>query len=54
MSPTQLTSLRCWLGQPRLPQGEFSGMVTAPVQSTLIGAGNDFVGHTEFLAQRLG
>ncbi len=35
--------------------GEFSGMVTAPVQkSTLIEAGNDFVGHTEFLAQRAG
>ena len=34
---------------------EFSGMVTAPVQkSTLIEAGNDFVGHTEFLAQRAG
>ena len=35
--------------------GTFSGMVTAPVQkSTLIDAGNDFVGHTEFLAQRAG
>jgi len=35
--------------------GMFSGMVTAPVQkSTLIEAGNDFVGHTEFLAQRAG
>jgi len=35
--------------------GAFSGMVTAPVQkSTLIEAGNDFVGHTEFLAQRAG
>ena len=35
--------------------GEFSSMVTAPVQkSTLIEAGNDFVGHTEFLAQRVG
>jgi 4-hydroxythreonine-4-phosphate dehydrogenase len=35
--------------------GVFSGMVTAPVQkSTLIEAGNDFVGHTEFLAQRAG
>tara|TARA_Y100001960_G_scaffold323760_1_gene402755 strand:- start:2207 stop:3178 length:972 start_codon:yes stop_codon:yes gene_type:complete len=35
--------------------GEFSGMVTAPVQkSTLIEAGNNFVGHTEFLAQRAG
>ena len=35
--------------------GEFSSMVTAPVQkSTLIEAGNDFVGHTEFLAQRAG
>ncbi len=35
--------------------GTFSGMVTAPVQkSTLIEAGNDFVGHTEFLAQRAG
>jgi len=34
-------------------RGAFSGMVTAPVQkSTLIEAGNDFVGHTEFLAQR--
>ena len=36
-------------------KGTFSGMVTAPVQkSTLIEAGNDFVGHTEFLAQRAG
>jgi len=35
--------------------GTFSGMVTAPVQkSALIDAGNDFVGHTEFLAQRAG
>jgi len=35
--------------------GAFSGMVTAPVQkSTLIEAGNDFVGHTEFLARRAG
>ena len=35
--------------------GTFSGMVTAPVQkSALIEAGNDFVGHTEFLAQRAG
>ena len=35
--------------------GEFSGMVTAPVQkSTLIEAGNAFVGHTEFLAERAG
>ena len=35
--------------------GTFSGLVTAPVQkSTLIEAGNDFVGHTEFLAQRAG
>ena len=35
--------------------GAFSGLVTAPVQkSTLIEAGNDFVGHTEFLAQRAG
>ena len=35
--------------------GIFFGMVTAPVQkSTLIEAGNDFVGHTEFLAQRAG
>jgi len=35
--------------------GMFSGMVTAPVQkSTLIEAGNDFVGHTEFLAHRAG
>lgn len=35
--------------------GAFSGMVTAPVQkSTLIEAGNNFVGHTEFLAQRAG
>ena len=35
--------------------GEFAAMVTAPVQkSTLIEAGNDFVGHTEFLAQRAG
>jgi len=35
--------------------GMFSGMVTAPVQkSTLIEAGNDFVGHTEFLAQQAG
>ena len=35
--------------------GEFAAMVTAPVQkSTLIEAGNNFVGHTEFLAQRSG
>ena len=35
--------------------GTFSGLVTAPVQkSILIEAGNDFVGHTEFLAQRAG
>ena len=35
--------------------GEFGGMVTAPVQkSTLIEAGNKFVGHTEFLAERAG
>ena len=35
--------------------GAFSGLVTAPVQkSTLIEAGNDFVGHTEFLAQHAG
>ena len=35
--------------------GAFSGLVTAPVQkSILIEAGNDFVGHTEFLAQRAG
>lgn len=35
--------------------GEFAAMVTAPVQkSTLIEAGNAFVGHTEFLAERAG
>ena len=35
--------------------GEFAAMVTAPVQkSTLIEAGNVFVGHTEFLAERAG
>jgi len=35
--------------------GEFSALVTAPVQkSTLIEAGNAFVGHTEFFAERAG
>ena len=35
--------------------GEFAAMVTAPVQkSTLIEAGNAFMGHTEFLAERAG
>jgi 4-hydroxythreonine-4-phosphate dehydrogenase len=33
--------------------GEFAAMVTAPVQkSTLMDAGYDFTGHTEYLAQR--
>ena len=36
-------------------KGEFAGVVTGPVQkSTLIEAGNDFIGHTEFLAARAG
>ena len=35
--------------------GEFAAMVTAPVQkSTLIEAGYDFTGHTEYLAARTG
>jgi 4-hydroxythreonine-4-phosphate dehydrogenase len=35
--------------------GEFAAMVTAPVQkSTLIEAGFDFTGHTEYLAARTG
>jgi 4-hydroxythreonine-4-phosphate dehydrogenase len=35
--------------------GEFSAMVTAPVQKSVINdAGFAFTGHTEFLAQRLG
>jgi 4-hydroxythreonine-4-phosphate dehydrogenase len=35
--------------------GDFAALVTGPVQkSTLIEAGNDFVGHTEFLAERSG
>ena len=36
-------------------EGEFAGLVTGPVQkSLLIEAGNDFIGHTEFLAKRAG
>ena len=35
--------------------GEFAAMVTAPVQkSTLMEAGFDFMGHTEYLAARTG
>ncbi len=35
--------------------GEFAAMVTAPVQkSTIIEAGFEFTGHTEYLAQRCG